>query len=189
MYVFIDESGIHKQDGKSTTALVYVQVEHLEKLDKAIIVAEKDLKIEPFHWSKQIWKMRWAFLEAIIKEDFEVKIFVFQNPFTEDKLERAWKHLFVEKHIAKIVIDGDKPERYVNRLKKLLRDYGISVKKICMGNDRSYPCLRLADLFAGITRTYFQQPDNQKAKMLYNLAYIKITTQLVGGQAFQISRL
>lgn len=29
MFVFIDESGIHKQDGQSTTALVYVKVENI----------------------------------------------------------------------------------------------------------------------------------------------------------------
>ncbi len=189
MFVFIDESGIHKQDGQSATALVYVEVEHADKVDRAVLGAEKKLKIKPFHWKEQGWKVRHSFLESIIKENFEVKIFVFKNPFTEDKLERAWKHLFVEKNIAKIVIDGDKPLRYVHRLKKLLRDHGLSVKKIRMGNDRAFPCLRLADLFAGATRAYFDEPENKRAKKLYDLAYKRITTQLVGGQAFQISHL
>ena len=58
-----------------------------------------------------------------------------------------------------------------------------------MGNDRAFPCLRLADLFAGATRAYFDEPENKRAKKLYDLAYKRITTQLVGGQAFQISHL
>ncbi len=188
MYIFIDESGIHTQAGKSTTALVYVKVEHLETLNDRILLTEKTLKIKPFRWSKQIWKIRQAFLEAIIKEDFEVKIFVFENPFTEDKFEGALKYLLTEKRIKNIVIDGKKHQRKVARLKKVLRDFGISVKKIRMGSDQGFPCLRLADLFSGLTRTYFQDANNLKAKKLYHLAKIKITTQLMGGQAFQISR-
>jgi hypothetical protein len=189
MLVFIDESGVHNGDGQTATALVYVEVKNAQNLDAAILAAEAKLKIKPFHWKEHGWKIRQAFLERLIKEDFEVKIFVFGNPFTEDKLERAWRHLFVDKKMTKIIIDGDKPERYVHRLKKLLRDNDVSVKKIRMGNDRSFPCLRLADLFAGATRAYFEAPENNKAKKLYNLAYTKITTQLMGGQAFQISHL
>lgn len=188
MYIFIDESGIHKQDGRSTTALVYVKVQNLEMLNSRILQAEESLRIEPFHWSKQIWKIREVFLHEVLKENFEVKIFVFHNPFTQGKLENALRHLLVEKRISNIIIDGDKPQRNILRLKKVLRDSGISVKKIRMGNDLAFPCLRLADLFAGLTRSYFQDRDNLKAKKLYDLAEIKITTQLMGGQAFQISR-
>ncbi len=188
MLVFIDESGIHKQDGQSATALVYVGVEYVDNLDKAVLSAEVRLKIQPFHWKEHGWKVKRAFLECVIKEEFEVKIFVFKNPFTEDKLERAWRHLFVDKKITKIIIDGDKPDRYIHRLKKFLRDYGISVKKIRMGNDKSFPCLRLADLFAGLTKAYINDPKNEEAKKLYNLARIKIATQM-GGQGFQISHL
>jgi len=182
MYIFIDESGIHKQDGKSTTALVYVKVEHFEALDKAILRAEKSLKIEPFHWSKQIWKIRQAFLEAVMKENFEVKIFVFRNPFTEEKMENALRHLLVEKHIKSIIIDGKKSRQYTMNLKKVLREAGIPIKKVRMGNDRAFPCLRLSDLFAGLTRAYVTNPDGQEAKKLYGLAKNKITIQLMDGQ-------
>jgi hypothetical protein len=183
MYIFIDESGIQRQNGQSTTALVYIKVENLENLDKAIIQEEKNLRIKPFHWSEQSWKIKSAFLEAVLPQDFEVKIFVFLNPFTQEKLENALKHMLVEKRITKIVIDGEKPRSNVLRLKKVLRDSGVSVKKIRMGNDNAFPCLRLADLFAGLTRAYFNDKSSEKTKKLYNLAKIKITT-LAGGQAF-----
>lgn len=183
MYIFIDESGIHKQDGQSTTSLVYVKVEYLEKLNKVILQEEKSLKIKPFHWSGQSWKIKEAFLQAVLPEDFEVKIFVFSNPFTQEKLENALKHMLVEKRITKIIIDGEKPHSNILRLKKVLRDSGVSVKKIRMGNDNAFPCLRLADLFAGLARAYFNNQNSEKTKLLYNLAKIKITT-LAGGQAF-----
>ena len=182
MLVFIDESGIHKQDGQSTTALVYVGVEHEEKLNKAILALEKDLKIEPFHWSKQIWKIRHIFLEKLLKEDFEVKIFVFRNPFTQEKLENAWRHLLIDKYITKITIDGKKSRNYTQHLRKVLRQAGVAVKKVRMGNDRAFPCLRLADLFAGLTRAYVNDPKNKEAVKLYESARIKITILLMDGQ-------
>lgn len=182
MYIFIDESGTHKQDGQSTASLVYVDVENMEKMNNAILTIEKSLKIEYFHWRKQIWKIRKAFLEALIVEDFTVKIFLLENPFTQEKLENALRHLLVERHIRNIIIDGKKPPDRVLRIKKVLREYGISVKKIRMGNDKSFPCLRLADLFAGLTRAYFEDKTNEAAKEIYKIARIKITTQLMGGQ-------
>ncbi len=187
MFVFIDESGIHKQDGQSTTALVYVQVEHLETLDGAILKAEKDLRIKPFHWREESWKIRQAFLELLIKQEFTVKIFVSQNPFTEEKFENGVAYLLSDGYLKNIIIDGKKPRGYILRLKKVLRDSGVSVAKIRMGNDKSFPCLRLADLFAGIIRAYFDNAQNKEAKKLYKMAKIKITT-LTGGQTFQISR-
>lgn len=182
MLIFIDESGIHKKDGHSTTSLVYVKVEHVEKLNSAILQLEKNLKIEPFHWSEEGWKGRQSFLEGIIKEDFEVKIFVFQNPFTEEKMEFALKHLIAEKYIKTIIIDGKKTRQYALRLKKALRERKVVVKHIRMGNDTSFPGLRLADLFAGLVRSYVDNRDNPKVIGLYKLAKTKITIQLMDGQ-------
>ncbi len=182
MHVFIDESGIHKQDGQSTTALVYVEFQDLGSLDEAVLKAEKDLKIESFHWSKQIWKIRQSFLEAVIKEKFEVKIFILQNPVTKHKLETAWKHLLIEKNINSVVIDGKKSRAYSRHLKTALRHSGISVKKVIMGNDKAFPGLRLADLFAGIVRVHTEEPENEKVEKLYSLAKNKITIRLTDGQ-------
>ena len=81
-----------------------------------------------------------------------------------------------------MIIDGKKPKWYSLRLKKVLRDRGISVKKIRTGNDKSFPCLRLADAYAGLIRAHWNDPNNKNAKELYKLASNKITAQLVGGQ-------
>lgn len=49
MVIFIDESGIHKQEGHSTTAVVYVKVANLEKFTAGLIKLEKNLQIAYFH--------------------------------------------------------------------------------------------------------------------------------------------
>ncbi|MBU4338297.1 DUF3800 domain-containing protein [Patescibacteria group bacterium] len=182
MLIFVDESGIHKKTGKSSVALVYVMVEDIENVEKAILKAEKVLRITSFHWPRHIWKIRFNFIKMLIKENFTVEAAIIRNPFSENSFERTIEHLLIEKKVKKIILDGKKPKWYALRLKKVLRDRGISVKKIRTGNDESFPCLRLADAYAGLIRTYWDDKKNQKAKELYELANNKITTQLVGGQ-------
>lgn len=182
MLIFIDESGVHKQDGKSSVALVYVMVDDAEKLEQSILETEKALNITSFHWPKHIWKIRQKFIQALQKENFTVKAVIIQNPFSEKKFEEAIKELLIEKKVNKIIIDGKKPRWYLLRLKKILREKGISVKKIRAGNDKSFPCLRLADGYAGLIRAHWDDEANEKATELYKIASKKITT-LAGGQA------
>ena len=73
MYIFIDESGVHKKDGKSSVALVYVMVKDIEDIESAILKAEKELRITFFHWPRHIWKIRFNFIQALVKENFTVK--------------------------------------------------------------------------------------------------------------------
>ena len=182
-YIFIDESGVHKKDDKSSVALVYVMTRDVESIERAILKAEKALRITNFHWPRHIWKIRFNFIQALIKEDFMVKAAIIQNPFNQNSFEKAIESLLIEKRIRKIIIDGKKPKWHSLRLKKVLRNRGISVKKIRTGNDKSFPCLRLADAFAGLIRAYWDDKNNKNAKELYKLANKKITTQLVDGQA------
>lgn len=180
--VFIDESGIHKQDGQSTTALVYVKVENVNHLNKIVLETEKTLRIKPFHWTEQSWKIRQVFLESVIKETFEVKVFILQNPVTEGKIERAWRHLLVEKYIKNVIIDGKKSRRYAQHLKRVLRESGISIKKIRTGNDEAFPGLRIADLFAALVRLQVENPKERRIQEFYNLVKNKITIRLTDGQ-------
>lgn len=183
--IFIDELGVHRKDGKSSVVLVYIMVENLENIQKAILKTEQSLGIASFHWPRHIWKIRYKFISSLIKENFSVKLAIISNPFSQNAFENALVSLITEKKIKKIVLDGRKPKWYVLRLKKVLRERGISVKKIRFGNDKSYPCLRLADAYAGLVSAYWNNKDNEKAKGLYELASKKITTQLVGGQAIE----
>jgi len=183
MIIFIDESGVHKQDGKSSVALVYVMVDDVEKIERAVIKAEKELRITSFHWTRHIWKIRQEFVQALQKENFTVKAAIVQNPFSNKRFEEAVEALLTERKITKIVLDGQKPKWYLRRLKKVLRGRGISVKKIRAGNDRSFPCLRLADAYAGLVRAYWDDKENKKAKEVWKIANKKITTQVLSGQA------
>src|ERR1017187_5668398 len=83
LYIFIDESGVHKLEGQSAVVLVYVSVADIHVLNQGVLEAERALKIETFHWSHSAWDVRERFIEAILKQDFSVKIIFVKNPFRE----------------------------------------------------------------------------------------------------------
>lgn len=187
-YIFIDESGIHKQVDYSTIALVYVVLEDIQKVEQGIIQIEQKLNIKPFHWTRHGWKIRIKFLEKISKLPFTFKVAVFKNPIKfENELENALIHMVVERKIKKIIIDGKKPKRYALKLKKVLRDKGVSVRKVQTAKDESSPGIRIADALSSLIRAYYDNP-NGKAKIPFCLIKNKlITTQIMGGQTFQVS--
>ncbi len=186
MVIFIDESGIHKQKDYSVIALVYVEIRNVATLEKCVEKIEKKLGIEHFHWSdfgsRRGWGVRKKFFTALHKLNFTCKIALIANPTRiSSALEYSLRHLVVEQRIAKIIIDGKKPQWYSHRLKKVLRDKGISVKKIQTARDESRAGLRLADAIAGLARSYHDNPSSI-AKSLYRLIENKITAQFMSGQ-------
>jgi len=178
MIISIDESGTHKQDGKSVIALVYVEVENKEATDQLVLQAETSTGIKGFHWAHRNWRMREAFVRAIAKGDFKIKVAYIANPIVLDKaLPEALRHLLVEPRISQILIDGDKPKHYLKQLKKVLRDKGISVKKIRTVNDEAFPVVRLADAIAGTARATYDEPDG-KAAPLFKLLESKVELRI-----------
>lgn len=87
----------------------------------------------------------------------------------------------MEKNFKAIYVDGKKPRWVELRLKKVLRDKGISVKKLKTLRDESSPGIRLADALAGVTRAYYDNPKGKAAPLWKKISH-KITAQLVGGQ-------
>lgn len=175
MYIFIDESGIDKQDGKSSIALVYLEVNRLDSLQNAVIEIEKKLKIKYFHWAYSKWEIRQEFINEICKNEFFIKIALIKNPFKSNSAyEYALEHLIIEKNITNIIIDGKKSRRYEKKFKKILRDKGISVRKLKTGNDEGYPALRVADAIAGAVRYYNENPDSKNIKNIYEQISKKI---------------
>src|SRR6266496_1713903 len=167
MIISIDESGIHKQDGKSVIALVYVAVKDLEATEQLVLRAEQSAGIHGFHWAHRNWQMRKNFIEGIAKRDFKIKIAYVTNPIKLDKaLAEALQHLLAERHISQILIDGDKPKAYARQLKKVLRDKGITVRKIRSVKDESYPVIRIADAVAGAARATYDEPSGKAASLL-----------------------
>ena len=67
MHIFIDESGIHKKMDHSSFALVYIEIDNFEKIEKGIIEIERELNIEKFHWSEIAWKFKEKFIKEALK--------------------------------------------------------------------------------------------------------------------------
>ena len=163
MVIFIDESGTHKQIDHATIALVYVEITNLEEFEKAVVEIEEELNIKYFHWTDESWQTRDKFLKRLLKLNFTLKVAVLKNPVKMTKsLEEALRHLVVEPNIKKIMIDGRKPRWYEQRLKKVLRDEGVSVKKLrTIRKDESSPGLRVADCLAGLIRYCYDNPKSE----------------------------
>lgn len=165
MVIFIDESGIHKQTGHSTTAVVYVEVDNLEKFEEKLKNIEKDLKISFFHWAEERWLMKNKFLSRVMDLNFTVKVAIFENPVKQaSMIEVVFRHLIVEKDITTIVIDGEKPKWYEHKLKKVLRDKGIAAKKLRTVRSKSEVGIQLADALASLIRYYHDNPEEKDAK-------------------------
>ena len=186
MLIFIDESGTHKNQDHSTIVLVYVCIENIADLENKIQKIEQNLEIRYFHWSnfgsKAGWRIRKEFIKRIAKLKFTFKIALINNPvYLSKELEHCLQYLIIEKKIKKIILDGKKPKWYERRIKKILREKGVSIKKLRTLNDQSSPGLRLADALAGLVRHYYDKPTDT-VKNLYQLLTNKITAQLVDGQ-------
>ncbi|OGE18857.1 hypothetical protein A3J19_04875 [Candidatus Daviesbacteria bacterium RIFCSPLOWO2_02_FULL_41_8] len=90
-----------------------------------------------------------------IEEKLDIKYF----HWTDEKWEK------VEENIKKIMIDGRKPRWYNQRLKKVLRDKGVSVKKIVtVRKEQSSPGIRVSDCLAGLIRTNYDNPGSLASK-------------------------
>jgi len=169
MLVFIDESGTNKQAGNSAIALIYIAMNDYASFSRAIERIEEQLKISTFHWAKNAPPVRAKFFEELAKLDFEAKVAVIRNPSFPDKdLERLLPHMLIEKNIHSITIDGEKPTLYRRRLKKLLRDKGITTKKLKMANDESSPGVRVADAIAGLTRAYYDRKGGEVVRTWFD---------------------
>ncbi len=169
MLVFIDESGIHKESGHSVFALVYIAIKNYPEFEKSIILIEKELRISSFHWSSVPWAVRERFLEKLLALPFEAKVGIVKNPIhPEEELERILSHMLIEPKIRTLYIDGKKPKVYARRMKKVLRDKGISTKKLQTVRDEQYAGVRVADVLAGLTQSYFDGKPNQKIGKWYD---------------------
>lgn len=179
MYIFIDESNIHSRIGNSTFVLVYIEVINYADVSDKILKIEKELVIEVFHWSESTLAVKVKFLEKILEVDFKFKLAVIKNPISPlNELERILPHMAIESNIRKIIIDGSNPKRYEKRIKKILRDNGLSLKKLKTANDTSEAGLRLADAVAGLCRWHFDGKNQELADKYYKKLQNKLIIKL-----------
>ncbi len=175
MLIFIDESGVHRPVGKSTFVLAYIEIKNYENLSDVFIQCEKDLDIKYFHWAETAWPVKEKFIQKILDLDFKVKVAVLDNPINPSfEIERVLTHMIVEHNITKIIIDGKKPKWYERKIKKILRDKMITIKKLRTAKDESEAGIRLADLVAGMTRWHFENKNKEKIDKYYQKLRKKI---------------
>lgn len=174
-YIFIDESGIHKIVDHSTYVLVYIETNNYELLNNKILEIEKSLKLKEFHWAETAWIVKEKFLEKVLKLDFNVKIAIIKNPINPSlELERVLSHMLIEKDIKYVYIDGKKPKWYERKIKNILRSKNFSVNKLKTIKSSQYPCIRIADMVAGLTRTFYDSKNLNKIKKYYKRLEKKI---------------
>ena len=168
MDVYIDESGIHKQTGHSSIAVVYLEIFDLTEFDRKFKRILKRLDLQEFHWADQGWKVKIKFIDEILDLNFIFKVAIFSNPANPRKmLEIVLQHLITEKNIRIIIIDGKKSRTYEHDLKKAMRSKDISIKKLrTVRSETAYVGIQLADCLAGLMRYFEDNPDSKDAKAL-----------------------
>lgn len=175
MYIFIDESGIHKNTDHSAFALVYVAVEDNQELERQVQKLEQRLRIKAFHWTDSGWMVKRKFMEEALALEFTVKVAIMKNPIQpEATVLRVMEHLIIERNVTRITIDGKKPKRYEHILKKALRDKGVSVKKLKTVHDTQCAGIRIADMVAGMVRSHADGKNIEKIE-----PYIKRLTKKI----------
>lgn len=175
MYVFIDESGIHKDIDNSVYVLVYIEIDDYESLNEQILKIENDLKIKEFHWAETVWEIKQQFINKILKLDFKIKVAVLKNPVKPHlEIERILSHMLIEKNINGVYIDGKKPKWYERKIKNILRSKSFSVHKLKTVKSSQYPCIRIADMSAGLIRSFYDSKNLNKIEKYYKRLEKKI---------------
>ena len=178
MYIFLDESGIHKKEGKSSVALIYISASNMDLVQNAVIDIEKKLDIEYFHWAKDVWSIRKKFIDYICQYDFLIKVALIRNPFYGNEEYEHIIQCLVTEDVKVLVIDGKKSKTYEQKLKKVLRNKSVFISRLKTARNEAFPALRIADAVAGIIRYRYSHPSSIENNELYNKISKKITTFL-----------
>lgn len=59
------------------------------------------------------------------------------------------------------------PKWYGLKIKKVLRDRGVSARKVKMIKDDQIACVRLADMVAGLSRAHFDKKNEKNLQKYY----------------------
>jgi hypothetical protein len=162
--IYIDESGIHKTSEHSSFAFIYVFINDKNIIQEKIIEIEKSLNINYFHWSdfstKHGWEIRTKFIKQVSKLPFRFKYFIIKNPINLNiELQNLLFSLIGKDNINEIIMDGKQPKWFERKIKKNLRDRGLTIKNFVTKNDKSEPIIRLADAISNLVRIYYDKPN------------------------------
>jgi hypothetical protein len=173
--IYVDESGQNFKFGHSTYAFVYVEVEDNVDFEKQVQQIELDLKIHKAHWRDMSWKVRERFADRISSLDFTANVVVFKDSKdTSKSLGEAFKYAVLENDFKKIIVDGEKSEKYGRVIKNVMRQRNLSTKDVDFRNDEKFAGLRIADFIAGLSRAYYENLGNEFAKRIFEKISKKI---------------
>lgn len=78
---------------------------------------------------------------------------------------KLYSNISLQKKILTVsIIDGEKPKWYEHKLKKVLRDKGIGLKKLRTVRNKSEVGIQLADALASLIRYSYDNPQEKDAK-------------------------
>lgn len=175
-FIYIDESGIHKTLDHSSFVLIYVKSKDISYIQTKILELEKILGISHFHWSnfssKYGWNVRKKFINGLQKLPFKFKYLVLKNSIKPNIELSNLLNLIDENNIREIHIDGKQPRWIEGKIKKNLRDRGLSIEKIKTVSDESEAIIRIADAIENVVRLYYDQ-QNLSIIELFNKLQLK----------------
>ena len=177
--IYIDESNILSKVGNSIYVAVCILYADKDTFIQKIVGIEEDLNISYLHWVDMPWKLRIALAKKIRNLNFTCKIASYRNPIHPDRIlqDFLFEIISCDNSIFRIIIDGKKSKRYVNKLKTVLKNRGIRMKKIIFSDDKNEPVIRLADFMAGMYRSFLDNQNEQNGYIYKILKHkIKIPT-------------
>ena len=182
--VYIDESGIGRKFGATVYCITVCYNLDATDLDSKILQIEKSLRVPPFHWREHSWTVKTKFLDSILGiEHWSCMTVVIKNDkFNESAVEKLLAKAIQGLDVDKMYIDGKKPRKYINLVKKSFKNIGISVSKLKMVRHQSAGGLRVSDAVAGLVRLHYDGKSKADAIKFYKrFLNKKITTQILSG--------
>lgn len=178
--IYVDESGQNFKFGHSTYAFVYISIENSAEIEKQVQKIESDLNIKKAHWRDMSWKVREKFADKISVLEFTANVVVFKDSKDIPKsLGEAFKYAILENDFKKIIVDGEKSEKYGKVIKNILRQKNFSSKDVNFKDDEKYAGLRIADFIAGMTRAHYENLDNELAAKIFDKLKKKIKVTIL----------
>lgn len=174
--VCIDESGVTSKIGHTTYSFVFILIENIKEIDTRIKYIEEELGIGYIHWSEMSWKRRMIVAKAIENINFSSLVYLMENPVSPDIELLNIFNKFYNRDIRciKFYIDGDKPQRFIKKIKNEVNRSGVGHNKVSVLDDKKFAGLRLADFIAGAVRHFYDNDSNDEKSPVFKLIKNKL---------------
>ncbi len=174
--IYIDESGVSNINIHSTFAFVVIEVTNKDVIEKQIQEIESSLRIKNSHWRDMSWSLREKFSERLKSLDFEAHVVIHKNPINmRQAFLESVEHAVIKSDYTSMIIDGSKDQKMIKIIRQFLRSKNKSITTIKQKHDETEPILRIADFVAGSSRAYYDNPEKDTAKKIFEILKSKLT--------------